>query len=171
MQMYYIYLLLGNLSENLVFILKFYFYILSWKPAKLNARPRLCALLCSDLSSAVSPRPYKFVQTYLILPTSVLKKRHGTALDETVLRQWPLCYTRIGYRRTMVRRELCLSYAVNHGVGHVNKVRSQITQTLIVNLKPFHASWFLLNFILVPLSHILPTPILVPSEPYRAYHL
>ena len=65
---------------------------------------------------AVSPRPYKFAQTYLVLPTSFIKRRHGTALDGTVLRQWPLCYTRIGYRRTIVRREFCLSYAVNHGV-------------------------------------------------------
>jgi len=32
----------------------------------------------------------------------------------TVLRHWPLCYTRIGYRRSMVRRELYQSKSVNH---------------------------------------------------------
>ncbi len=34
--------------------------------------------------------------------------------DAAILRHWPICYTRIGYRRSMVRRELCTLLIVNH---------------------------------------------------------
>jgi hypothetical protein len=55
------------------------------------------------LSSSVLTN-HQRIRTHILLLNC---KKHGAALDGTVLRQWPLCYTRIGYRRTMVRREFC----------------------------------------------------------------